>query len=158
MVRPAEPGDLGFMQQMLYQAANRPGDDWPPFEECVNEPRNSRFWRDFPRDGEVAVIAERGCGPVGAAWIRTFVGDELSPMDEWGIPVLAIAVVEGERGRGVGHRLMTELISAATDRGVTRINLATSLFNMAAVHLYERHGFKEVLRRGDSVQMRLEVR
>lgn len=142
---------------MLYQAANRPGDDWAPLDECINEPRNLRFWKDFPRDDDVAVIAEGGSGPLGAAWIRRFTDDELSPIDDPDTPVLAIGVVEEQRGNGVGTRLVTELLRLASDRGVTRISLTTGLFNTAAVRLYERHGFKEVFRQGDGVQMRLDI-
>ena len=43
VVRRATPDDLPFIQLMLYEAANRPGDTWPTFEESMNEARNSKF-------------------------------------------------------------------------------------------------------------------
>ena len=51
--------------------------------------------------------------------------------------------------------LMDALIAKARLKGVRAISLTTGLFNEAAVRLYRRRGFDEVLRRGDGVQMHL---
>lgn len=142
------------MQRMLYEAANRPGDTWPPLDECINQPRNRRFWVGWPREGDIGVIAEAAGVAIGAAWIRRFSDPELSPADDPGTPVLAIAVEAGYRGRGVGSALLTELLRAASSAGVTAINLTTGLFNEDALRLYRAHGFEEVFRRGDSLKMR----
>jgi ribosomal protein S18 acetylase RimI-like enzyme len=141
------------LQVMLYEAANRPGHDWPDFETSINEDRNKRFWVDWPRQGDIGVIAERNGTPLAAAWIRRFRGHELSPLDEPGVPVLAIGVVREHRGRGVGGLLMDALINEAHRSGVAKIALSTGLFNEAALRLYRRHGFKEVARRDDGVRM-----
>jgi hypothetical protein len=54
IVRDATPDDLGFVQRMLYEAVNRPGDDWPTLEDCMEEPRNWRHWVGFmTREGDV---------------------------------------------------------------------------------------------------------
>lgn len=77
-VHTAEERDLEFLQRMLYEAANRPGDDWPPLEECVNEARFRRFWVSWPRAGDIGVVARDRGAPIGAAWIRRFTGEKLS--------------------------------------------------------------------------------
>jgi GNAT superfamily N-acetyltransferase len=156
-VRQATSDDVEFVQEMLYQAANRPGDEWPTLEESLQEPRNVRFWRDFGRAGDLGVIAERDGQPIAAAWIRFFHDDELSPIDDPGVAVLAIGVVESERGRRVGSMLMSQLVELARRAGVRAISLTTGLFNETALRLYEAHGFTEVLRHGDGVQMRLDL-
>jgi hypothetical protein len=46
IVRYASQDDLVFMQRMLYEAVNRTGRDWPTFEDCMEEPRNRRYWVD----------------------------------------------------------------------------------------------------------------
>ena len=46
-IRAALVDDLPFIQRMLYEAANRPGEDWPAFEASIQERRNARFWRDW---------------------------------------------------------------------------------------------------------------
>src|SRR5262245_66255270 len=94
------------MKQMLYEAANRPGEDWPPFEESMAEPGNHRFWIDLMlRPTDVGVIAELDGTPIGACWARQFLKDERRPSDEPGVPELAIAVEAAHRGRRAGASL-----------------------------------------------------
>lgn len=69
------------------------------------------------RRGDVGVVAEDGIVPVGAAWIRRFAGEELSPIDDEDVPVLAIGVERDHRGRGVGGLLMDALIQRARASG-----------------------------------------
>ena len=152
-VRLAVDEDLPLLRRMLYEAANRPGSAWPAFDASMEEPRNKRFWSGWMREGDVGVVAEDGAMPVGAAWIRCFVGEELSPTDDPEVPVLATGVERDYRGRGVGGLLMDALIEQARARGVRAISLTTGLFNDAAVRLYRRRGFAEVLRRGEGVTM-----
>jgi ribosomal-protein-alanine N-acetyltransferase len=151
--RPAVNEDLPLLQMMLYEAANRPGSPWPAFEVSMEEARNTRFWSGWMREGDIGVVAEDGTILVGAAWIRRFAGEELSPIDDEGVPVLAIGVEHDYRGRGVGGLLMDALIEQARASGVRTISLTTGLFNPAAVRLYSGRGFVEVLRRGEGVKM-----
>jgi ribosomal protein S18 acetylase RimI-like enzyme len=59
----------------------------------------------------------------------------------------AIAVVRGERGRGIGHRLMVELEALGRERGVRRLQLCTADYNLAALDLFYRCGFHLAARR-----------
>src|SRR5262245_35239164 len=156
-VRLAVDDDLPFLKRMLYEAANRPGSSWPAIDVSMEEPRNKRFWSGWMREGDAGVVAEDGIVPVGAAWIRRFTGEELGPIDDEDVPVLAIGVEQDYRGCGVGGRLMDGLIEQARASGVHAIALTTGLFNDAAVRLYRRRGFVEVLRRGDGVKMVLNL-
>ena len=157
-VRTARVDDLSFIRLMLDEAANRPGDTWPPIEEFVNEARTRRFWDGFPSRGDLGRIAEIQSLPVGAAWIRHFSGPDLSPIDDPAVPVLAIGIDRGHRGRGVGSLLMDALLADAREAGITEIALTTGLFNEPALRLYRRCGFVEVLRRDDSVKMTVTLR
>ncbi len=156
-VRAALSDDLPFIQRMLYEAANRPGEDWPAFEASIQERRNLRFWRDWMRPGDLGVIGERSGVPVGAAWLRVFSGEELGPWDDPGVPVLAIGVERSARGVGVGRLLMGALIEAAMTFGVPAINLTTGTFNEVAMHLYHACGFEKVAQHGEAVKMSLAV-
>jgi GNAT superfamily N-acetyltransferase len=151
--RPAVEEDLPFLQKMLYEAANRPGSPWPAFDVSMEEPRNKRFWSGWMREGDIGVVAEDGTTPVGAAWIRRFADEELSAIDDEGVPVLAIGVERDYRGRGVGGLRMDALIEQARATGDRAISLTTGLFNHVALRLYRRRGFVEVLRRGEGVKM-----
>lgn len=97
-IREATATDLPFLRRMLYEAANRPGTDWPDFETSMNDPRNRRFWSVWPREGDLGVVAETtgepaaAVIPIRAAWIRRLRDDELSEFDDPAIPVLVIGI------------------------------------------------------------------
>ena len=56
---------------------------------------------------------------------------------------LAILVVEGHRGRGVGEALMRHAIDwAKREKGVEKIHLAVFSTNRRAMGLYSKMGFK----------------
>jgi hypothetical protein len=109
IVRLATVGDLPFIQRMLYEAANRPGDEWPSFEASMSDDRNRRFWMSWQREGDIGIVAEYGSTPVGAAWIRSFSGSDLPPIDDPDIQVLAIGIEETFRSQGIGGLMMNAL-------------------------------------------------
>ena len=81
-------------------------------------------------DGEVAGY--------GALWL---VVDEAH--------VTNVAVAPARQRRGVGRRLMVELLRAARDAGMACSTLEVRAGNAAALHLYESLGFeRSALRRG----------
>ena len=55
--------------------------------------------------------------------------------------VLNITVSGKVRNRGIGTRLMREIIESAKKYGVTDIHLEVRESNVAAIHLYEKLGF-----------------
>ncbi|HEY7119910.1 MAG TPA: GNAT family N-acetyltransferase [Tepidisphaeraceae bacterium] len=56
----------------------------------------------------------------------------------------SLAVDPAERGRGIGERLMREMVEQLRLRGVRRVYLEVEAANAAAVHLYERLGFRGI--------------
>lgn len=57
---------------------------------------------------------------------------------------LGIAVVKAEWNKGVGSVLMERLIGFAKDTGLEWIDLDVRSDNAAAIHLYEKFGFRRV--------------
>ena len=77
---------------------------------------------------------------IGAAWLRLLIADKTSASyydDE--TPELAIAVLPGWVGRGVGSALMKRLVQAAT--GHYPAIVLTVRADNPAVRLYSRFGF-----------------
>jgi ribosomal-protein-alanine N-acetyltransferase len=58
--------------------------------------------------------------------------------------VMTVAVVPAQRGRGLGDRLVTQLLRLAAEAGAGSVMLEVRADNVAARRLYERHGFEEV--------------
>lgn len=107
----------------------------------LDEPKLAVWIADWMNSGDTGVIAQSAAGPIGAAWYRFWSEDKhsygfVSPQ----VPELAIAVVPGARGKGVGARLLAELLRSAEDKELAAISLSVEVDNPAR-QLYERLGF-----------------
>ena len=94
----------------------------------------------------MVLLARDGVRPVGLLvgfWgLSTFAARPL-------LNVHDLAVVPGERGRGVGRALLAEAEARALSRGCCKLTLEVQDDNTPARTLYERFGFRDV-RYGDS--------
>ena len=55
--------------------------------------------------------------------------------------VMNVAVHPNYRGLGISHQLMDALMDAGAVRGVKEYTLEVRVSNLAAIHVYEAHGF-----------------
>jgi ribosomal protein S18 acetylase RimI-like enzyme len=104
------------------------------------------------RAGEVigmlhAFVIEPAAGPSAAADIDPV----LRPYAELEVPgslyISGLALVPGERGRGVGTRLLEIARERAQELGCPALSLICFAGNAGARRLYERHGFMAIDRR-----------
>jgi len=101
--------------------------------------------------GDVGVVAEVNGKIVGAAWTRIIpayghIDDET--------PELAISVLPGYRGLGIGTQLMEQLFALLCKQGYKRTSLAVQQ-NNAAVRFYERLGYEVIDRNnGEFIMVR----
>jgi ribosomal protein S18 acetylase RimI-like enzyme len=146
--------DEPFLWEMLYQALYVSEGSEPFPSDIVQRPEISRYVQSWGQSGDDGVIAvdKANDRPVGAAWLRLlrkenrgygYVNDET--------PELSIAVAPEHRGKGVGTKLLTELLTEAETR-YSAVSLSVSVDN-PAVRLYERMGFEVVWRSGNSITM-----
>ena len=144
-VRDLRADETPFLEQMLYSAlAWRPDVELPPREWVLAHPQVVVFHAGWGRAGDVGLVAEEAGEPMGLAWYRFFTDAEHGEgyVDE-ATPELAIAVVDGCRGRGVGKLLMETIHARARADGVEQISLSVDRDNPAR-RLYERLGYVEL--------------
>jgi GNAT superfamily N-acetyltransferase len=135
--------DKDFREWMCYEAVYAHRDEpHPSLADGMASPTLRRYVDDWGRPGDVGLVAS---GPddtlLGAAWYRRFPATD--PSFGWiaeDIPELAIAVIPGSRGHGIGGRLLSALVDRARQAGVLALSLVVEDGN-PSVHLYERAGF-----------------
>ncbi len=160
MIRPTKQSDNPFLWDMLYEMVYIPeGEVNPGREVLLKIPIISKYLDEFGlRSSDIGFVAESESNQlVGAAWLRLF--DDSNKgygyiSDD--IPELCIAVIEEERGKGIGGELLNKLIDKAISDGYQSISLSVDYRNNAA-RLYLRMGFKKTGILDDSWIMRLDL-
>ena len=146
------------LREMLYEAAAWRDGPGPQFEQVMADPQVSLYIDGWPRTGDEGVVAEDDAGRrVGAAWYRLFTAEQhgygfIDPA----VPEVTVAVKRSARGRGVGRRLLEELVKRAHSNGISALSLSVEADN-PAVRLYERMGFVRVGRVGNAWTMRRDL-
>lgn len=125
--------------------AARMEDSSEPIQKALVDVHLAKYWRGWGREGDLGVVAIRPVDgvPVCCAWVRRFSKEEAGEtfVDER-TPELAVATVAGERGRGLGTRVLVRLLElSGSEPG--GISLSVRAAN-PAVGLYQRLGFATV--------------
>ena len=143
---------------MLVVAAYwRPGQLAGSVEDVHSQPELAHYVSGWPRVGDFGVVALDEKQAVGAAWARWFSEDDPGyGFVDAATPEVSMGVLEGSRGRGIGARLLEELITAALERDLDSLSLSVEPDNFAR-RLYERVGFRRVGEVGGSLTMLLQL-
>jgi len=144
-IRDLRSDETPFLQDMLVAAlAWRPDVELPPREWVLEHPQVAPFHTAWGREGDTGLVAEEEGSPCGLAWYRLFTEDEHGEgfVDE-ATPEVAVAVVDGMRGRGIGGALMEAIHERARAQGIARISLSVDPENPAK-RLYVRLGYVDL--------------
>lgn len=160
-IRSIETDDEAFLWQMLFYAAHMHHEADKTVTDAQQNPDLAKYVTNWGRPGDLGFIAtapDTG-EPVGAVWVRLYVGEDkaYSPTTD-DIPELAMAVLPAYSGRGIGTQLLQQLIEAARPHyPALALNVRA---DNPAFRLYQRLGFvvvSELVNRvgGRSYDMRL---
>lgn len=141
-LRAAEPGDGGFLGDMVVEAANWRAGATRPRHEVLSSPEHGRYLSGWMRPGDAGFVGVDAHGAlVGAAWYRMF--SRTDPGFAYvgtGVPELVIGVRPIWRAHGVGRALLQRVVDHARERGFARLSLSVERGNFA-VTLYKSEGF-----------------
>ncbi|MEG1848795.1 MAG: ribosomal protein S18-alanine N-acetyltransferase [Lachnospiraceae bacterium] len=79
------------------------------------------------------LVAEEDGLIVGICGLRDILGEG---------DVTNVAVISSHRNRGIGYTMLVQLLKTGQRYGVTAVTLEVRQSNVAAIHLYEKLGFK----------------
>jgi GNAT superfamily N-acetyltransferase len=145
-IRDLRPDETSFLLDMLYAALGwNPDVELPPRDWVLEHPQVAPFHAEWgTRPGDTGLVADENGSALGLAWYRFFTDAEHGGgfVDE-DTPEVAIAVVDGHRGRGIGRALMEAIHARAREQGVCRISLSVDPENPAK-RLYVRLGYVDL--------------
>jgi ribosomal protein S18 acetylase RimI-like enzyme len=146
LLRVSTTDDEPFLWEMLAQAAEPAGGMHP--DEVMADDHLRRYLDGWGRAGDIGLVAWDGATGgerIGASWLR------LMPPERPGYgfvdaatPEIAVAVVDGHRGRGIGRALMVGALDVAAALGHPQVSLSVALTNERAATLYRALGFVDV--------------
>jgi GNAT superfamily N-acetyltransferase len=157
-LRPGTDADIEHVKRALFEAVSWNAErELPPYEFVIAHPELARYHEGWGRTGDLAVIAEDGDEAVGASLCRLFTAEDHGHgyVDDE-TPELAVAVWDGNRGEGIGTRLIGALEDAARAAGFSKISLSVDADNPAR-RLYERLGYETLTVDDGGVRMLKEL-
>ncbi len=140
-IRPILAGEVGLLQDFLYEAIFVPEGLPAPPKSIINQPELQVYITGFgTKKDDIGLAAEIDNKPIGAVWVRI--------MNDYGhidndTPSFAISLHKDYRGLGIGTVLMKEMLRILKDRGYKQASLAVQKANYA-VRMYQKTGFEIV--------------
>jgi ribosomal protein S18 acetylase RimI-like enzyme len=151
-IRPLTAADEPTLWDMLFEGLRTA--KGATSRDILKQPEYARYVEGWGRAGDTGfVVSDKPSREIlGAVWYRI-------PMDKdqgrtEATPELAFAVKPGQRKRGLGAALLTQLVKA--NPHYTAISMRAAA-NNPAVRLYERFGFQIVSDKDGTITLRREV-
>ena len=129
------------LKDFLYEAIFIPEGVEAPDRDIIEKPELRIYYEDFGKDtADHCLVAEDEGKVVGAVWTRII--NDYGHIDDK-TPSFAISLYREYRGRGIGTKLMQEMLNLLKEKGYKRASLAVQKANYA-VRMYKKVGFKTV--------------
>ena len=138
-IREMMPREYPLLRDFLYEAIFQRDENNLLPRNVVDNPELRIYIEDFgQKEQDFALCAEVDSVVVGAVWVRDIpayghVAD--------GVPEFAISVLKSHRGKGIGSRMMMEMLKSLRAKGCPRASLAVQKDNYA-LKMYLKCGFQ----------------
>ena len=140
-IRALREKEKELLKDFLYEAIFIPEGVEAPDRDIIEKPELRIYYEDFGKDtADHCLVAEDEGKVVGAVWTRII--NDYGHIDDK-TPSFAISLYREYRGRGIGTKLMQEMLNLLKEKGYKRASLAVQKANYA-VRMYKKVGFKTV--------------
>ena len=140
-IRSLHEDEKELLKDFLYEAIFISEGAKPPDRSIIKQSELRLYYEDFGAGrADNCIAAVDGGKVVGAVWTRIM--NDYGHVDD-SIPSFAISLFKEYRGRGIGTRLMQEMLSLLKLQGYRKASLAVQKANYA-VRMYEKVGFKTI--------------
>lgn len=130
-----------LLREFLLRAIYLPEGTPPPPPEIVESPELNLYFKDFGHhDADHALVAAVGEKVIGLVWCRRM--HDFGYVDEQ-TPSLALSLREEYRGKGIGTRLLENMLQLLHGKGYAQVSLSVQKAN-PAFRLYKRLGFEKL--------------
>ena len=154
IVRRMKTEEYSLLKEFTYMAIYVPHGVKMPPKSIVEQPALKIYYQDFGTEkGDICLVAESDNKIVGAVWTR--IVNDFAHIDD-STPSLAIALKKESRGKGIGTRLLNEMLAVLTDSGFLSVSLSVQKENFA-VRMYHKAGFAVVRDNGGELVMRKKL-
>ena len=138
LIRKLSNGETSLLKDFLYEAIFIPEGVEPPPRDIVERPELRIYYECFGTGAaDLCLVAEADYRVVGAVWTRIM--KDYGHVDDE-TPSFAISLIPEYRGKGIGTRLMRNMLSLLKEKGFKRASLAVQKANYA-VRMYKNVGF-----------------
>ena len=139
LIRKLSIEESDLLKDFLYEAIFIPEGVEAPARAIVERPELRIYYDDFgSRPGDHCFAAETEGNVVGAVWTRIM--NDYGHVDDE-TPSFAISLLPDFRNKGIGTRLMREMLSLLKECGYKQASLAVQKANYA-VRMYKEVGFE----------------
>ena len=140
-IRTLREKEKELLKDFLYEAIFIPEGVEAPDRDIIEKPELKIYYEDFGKDtADHCLVAEDEGKVIGAVWTRIM--NDYGHIDDK-TPSFAISLYREYRGRGIGTKLMQEMLNLLKEKGYKRASLAVQKANYA-VRMYKKVGFKTV--------------
>lgn len=141
LIRPIKTNEIPLLADFLYEAIFQRDENNPIPRSVIEQPEIKVFIKDFGKRDDNCLVAVVDDKIVGAVWTRILSGAVrgFGNVDEH-TPEFAISLYRQYRGKGIGTRLMRDMLALLKEKGYVQTSLAVQKDNYA-IKMYEKVGF-----------------
>ena len=153
-LRELKKDELRLLKDFLYEAIYIPEGMEAPDRSIIEQPELALYYEDFGTGmADNCIVAEVDGKIAGAVWTRIM--NDYGHVDDE-TPSFAIALYKEYRGKGIGTKMMRQMLQTLKDQGYKKASLAVQKANYA-VKMYEKVGFRIIDENGEEYIMVCEL-